>query len=129
MRVYRNGNFGFHLHRSHNIIVRSSLFADNANNLDIDRAEEVTVENVVIVGESPSFRNLMSRETGISTPCRNHRLIGLDLHTWKLHKQFGGATLRNLHISGFTDTACPRSFAIYIDGLVSFIPVETSTKH
>lgn len=77
------------------------------------------MENVVIMGESPSFRDLMARQAGVEAPCRNQRLIGLDIHTWKLDKRFGGATLRNIHISGFTNTVCRRTYGVYVDRLVS----------
>lgn len=59
----------------------------------------------------------MGREPGVEPGCWNQRVIGLDLHTWKLHKQFGGATLKNIHFSGFTNTACRRPYPIWMDGL------------
>ena len=119
LRVYRNEGWGLRIHRTHNILVRDSVFADNGTGLDIDRAWAIAVENVVIMGESPSYRAVMGRQSGVSAPCWNQRLNGLDLHTWKLFEEYGGATIRDLHLSGFTNTVCRRPSAIWMDSFVS----------
>ncbi len=102
----------------HNVIVSNSIFADNDNSIDIDRADEITVENTVIIGESDSFKDLQARQNTESV-CRQNRVMGIDLHTWKMFKEYGGATIRNVTLSGFTDTVCPNPSAIWFDTFVS----------
>lgn len=117
LKVYRNANKGIEIHRVHNFAVVDSLFADNNVGIDVDRAEDIYVENVVIMGESESYRQLMERET-VEWVCRNQRLIGLELHSWKLDEERGGLTVNNITFSGFTGALCRRPHSIFMDRLV-----------
>jgi len=101
LTVYRNRLKGFMLHKNHNYVVTDSLFADNNYGVDVDRTDGVVVRNTRIIGESESYRDLMSRQQNVEAVCGINRvLIGLDMHTWTLHSERGGAVLENIEISG-----------------------------
>ena len=118
LKAYRNDASGIFIHRCHNIVLSDSLFADNNIGVDIDRAEGIEVHDTVIIGESESYLQLMARQA-VGEVCRQRRLKGLDLHTWKLHKDEGGVSITNVDFSGFSDTACDFPSAIHMDDMVS----------
>jgi hypothetical protein len=104
MRVYRNKNKGFMLHKNQNYVVSDSIFADNDLGLDVDRTDGVIFRDSVIIGVSQSYRNLMATQ-GVAKICRQGQIIGLDMHTWMLNSEYGAVTLDNITISGFDDAA------------------------
>ena len=118
LKAYRNDASGIFIHRCHNIVLSDSLFADNNIGVDIDRAEGIEVHDTVIIGESESYLQLMARQT-VGKVCRQRKLKGLDLHTWKLHKEEGGVSITNVDFSGFSNTACDFPSAIHMDDNVS----------
>lgn len=122
LKIYRNNNKGIEIHRVHNFAVVDSIFADNNVAVDVDRAEDIFLENLEIVGESESYRQLMNREN-VEWVCRNQRLIGLELHSWKLHEERGGLTVNNITFSGFTGAFCRRHHSIFMDRLVRCVSV------
>jgi hypothetical protein len=110
------------VHRSENIIITNSHFADNDIGIDLDRTEGIDVRNTVVIGESNSYKNLMIRQPTVKRVCRDNQdrwLIGIDLHTWKKVKSFAGATLTNITLSGFKNVKCPNSASIHYDDQVS----------
>jgi parallel beta-helix repeat protein len=112
---------GIHLHRSQNIIVANSLFADNINGIDIDRAEGIEVINCTVIGESDSYRTLMERQPYLSKICDpvTRRRVGIDLHTWKVDDRFAGAKISNVRLQGYNRTTCPIASSIKYDTHVS----------
>ena len=121
LRLYRNSATGIFVHRSSNILITNSHFADNNIGIDLDRTDGIEVRNTVVIGESDSYRGLMSRQV-VERVCRNSQdrwLVGIDLHTWKTGKENAGATLSNLTLSGFMNVQCPNSASIRYDSQVS----------
>ena len=118
LKAYRNDASGIFVHKVYNLVIANGLFADNNVGVDIDRAEGIVVRDTVIIGESDSYRNLMARQT-VGIVCRQRELKGLDLHTWKLLKEFGGATIMNVKFSGFGKVACNFPSSIHMDDMVS----------
>jgi hypothetical protein len=118
MKVYRNVGVGIFIHRCTNIKVENSVFADNDIGIDIDRAEGIEVNNTVIIGESNSYRNVMTRK-GVSAICARKGLIGLELFTWKVNAAYAGAKISNVAFHGFDGfAACDSVSSISFDGAV-----------
>lgn len=122
-KVYKNRNSGLVLHRCSNIIIANSFFADNSRGIDIDRSAGIFVRNTTIIGKSASYEELLLRQSGVEDVCGNRRLIGLDLHSWKVEEDFGGAFFRDLHFQGFENILCGQSNSIYMDPLVCFADI------
>lgn len=123
LRIYRNAATGIFVHRSSNILILNSHFADNNIGIDLDRTEGIEVRNAVVIGESASYRSLMARQS-VERVCRNMQdrwLIGIDLHTWKKDKTLAGATLSNVTLSGFKNVQCLNSASIKYDSHVSYL--------
>lgn len=118
IKSFRNDASGIFLHKNYNILIQNSLFADNNIGIDIDRAEGIEVRDSVIIGESDSYRRLMERQE-VDRVCSRNKVIGIDLHTWTIFQGFGGSTLKNIDISGFSNTACPQPRALNMDDHVS----------
>jgi hypothetical protein len=118
LKAYRNDASGIFVHRSYNIVISNGLFADNNIGVDIDRAEAVVVRDTVIIGESPSYRQLMARQT-VGEVCKQRTLKGLDLHTWKVNTDRNGVKITNVDLSGFKNVACDFASSIHIDDHVS----------
>ena len=120
LQLYRNAATGIFVHRSSNILITNSHFADNNLGIDLDRTEGVEVRNTVVIGESASYRSLMARQS-VERVCRNEQdrwLIGIDLHSWKKEKAIAGASLSNITLSGFKNVQCPNSASIRYDSQV-----------
>ena len=120
LRLYRNSATGIFVHRSSNILITNSHFADNNIGIDLDRTDGIEVRNTVVIGESASYRALMTRQV-VERVCRNNQdrwLVGIDLHTWKTEKVNPGAALSNITLSGFTNVQCLNSASIRYDSQV-----------
>jgi hypothetical protein len=117
LKVYRNYARGIVVHRCQNINIANSLFADNSVSIDIDRAEGIEVTNTKIIGESESFRKLLARQD-VEIPCRQNNpdgIVGINLHTWKKEKEWAGAKISNVDMSGFGNVTCAYSASINYD--------------
>jgi parallel beta-helix repeat protein len=131
MRLYRNSATGIFVHRSSNILISNSHFADNNIGIDLDRTDGIEVRNAVVIGESASYRSLMARQS-VERVCRNDQdrwLIGIDLHTWKKEKEYAGAILSNITLSGFKNVQCPNSASIHYDSQVSRLVLYVVTSY
>ena len=107
MRVYRNKNKGFMLHKNHNYVVSDAVFADNDLGMDVDRTNAVVFRDSVIIGVSQLYRQLIKSQ-GVEEICRRGKIVGLDMHTWVLNNDSGGVSLENISISGFDEAASTR---------------------
>ena len=122
LKSFRNQK-GVFLHLSKNIKIEGGLFADNRQGVEIDRADDIVMENSVIVGVSPAFREQLASK-GITKTCRQLMLIGLEHHTWKMDYQNGGSYINNITFTGFADSGCPEAKPIYVDYRVSLTEIE-----
>ena len=111
---FRNRRDGVFFHNSINLALVDSILADNQKQIDIDRAENVRVENTLIVGQSELFRSLIEKQ-GIESNCRSDGIIGIDLHTFSRFAGDNGPHLRNINFQDFHDTDCWRSFPFSYD--------------
>lgn len=122
LKVYRNSGTGIFIHRCHNIRVDRSLFADNNNNIDLDRAEGIEVTNTEIIGMSPSYQALRNRQPSAAAVCSRNERIGIDLHTWQKEIDYIGAKISNVTMSGFgTDPSCAKPSSLRFDRFVRII--------
>ena len=127
LKVYRNSGVGIFIHRCHNIRVDRSLFADNNNNIDLDRAEGIEVTNTEIIGMSPSYEALRNRQPGVAAICERNERVGIDLHTWQKEIEvFTGAKISNVTMSGFgTDPTCAKPSSLRFDRFVSILRIAS----
>ena len=85
LKFYRNSATGIFVHRSSNILITNSHFADNNIGIDLDRTDGIEVQNTVVIGESASYRSLIARQS-VDRVCRNDQdqwLVGIDLQDRK----------------------------------------------
>jgi hypothetical protein len=117
VKSYRNVRQGIFIHKTHHFLLTDSHFADNGiGNVDLDRCDGVRVENTKIVGESESWRDLRSRQSDVGAMCDRRYRVGIDIHTWKLHKEVPGLFIKNVDLSGFQDDpSCENVLAIRMD--------------
>lgn len=116
VKSYRNA-IGINVHACHKIHLTNSLFADNFMAVDFERSEDLTLSNSIIIGESPSYRQLMARQD-VRQVCLRGRMTGLQLGTWQ-NKYGPGYRISNVTFSGFKDALCERSAALNYDAMVS----------
>ncbi len=117
VKAYKNA-IGINIHACHKIHLTNSLFADNFMGVDLERSEDLTVSNSIIIGESPSYRQLMARQD-VRQVCLRGRMTGIQLGTWQ-NKYGPGYRISNVTFSGFKDALCARSAAVNYDAIVSF---------
>ena len=119
-RSYRNRGDGLFFHNSRNLAVLGGVFADNREQLDFDRAEEIELRDAAVIGVSPEYRSLLQTQD-VSSICGLYTsVVGIQLHTFtrSANDDFG-ATIDNVTISGFTDTGCAKEVAFDFDDEVS----------
>jgi hypothetical protein len=125
LKSYRNQK-GLFIHFSKNIKVVGGIFADNREGLEIDRADNIDVQDATFIGVSQSYRDLMESQ-GVKNACRQGRVVGLEHHTWKNDPELDGSSVKNLTFTGFTETGCPVAQAIHVDDRVSGLACCTNT--
>lgn len=127
IKSYRNLWAGIEIHRSQNIRIANSFFADNIISIDVDRTVGVEVINTTIVGESDSYRLLISRQRNVDKMCdRSGKRVGIDLYTWTVERNWAAARISNVTFLGFNKTiACPNAASIKYDTQVR-ISTESS---
>jgi hypothetical protein len=119
-RFYRNKNDGLFFHNSRNLAVEGGIFADHRESLDIDRAENITIRDLRIIGISDDYRVLM-REQDADDICRTDSwMSGIELHSFTRDMDFDGATIENVTFSGFDGTRCLSSSAFEVDDEVRY---------
>ena len=116
LKAYRNAGTGVLIHKVHNFELAGALLSDNDLGVDLDRAEAIDVSDTTIIGMSDSYSNLMGRESGTENICsRQGRVIGLDLHSWRLRNVEGGFDINAVDILRFGGIDCSNSWAIRMD--------------
>jgi hypothetical protein len=117
LKAYRNQGSGMFVHRVHNFQIKNALVSDNAAiGIDVDRAEAIDIKDTVIIGKSSEYKALMARDSTIAEICNRNRVIGLDMHTWRLRNEESGAVhVSNVDITGFGDIRCRDRWAISMD--------------
>jgi hypothetical protein len=116
VKAYKNA-IGINIHACHKLHLTNSLFADNFRGVDLERSENLTFSNSIIIGESPSYRQLMARQN-VRKVCLRNSMCGLKLGTWQ--NKFGpGFRISNVTFSGFKDAFCTKSALISYDSIVS----------
>jgi hypothetical protein len=116
IKSYRNA-IGLNIHACHRIHVTNSLFADNYRGVDLERSEDITFSNSVIIGESSSYKQLMARQS-VRQVCLRQNMNGLRLGTWQ-NKKGPGYKISKVTFSGFKEASCPVSRIISYDEVVS----------
>lgn len=119
-RSYRNRGDGLFFHNSRNLAVVGGVFADNREQLDFDRAEEIEFRDAAVIGVSPEYRSLIQTQD-VSSICGFYTsVVGIQLHTFtRSTNDDYGATVDNVTISGFTNTGCEKEAAFDFDDEVS----------
>jgi nitrous oxidase accessory protein NosD len=117
VKAYKNA-IGINIHACHKIHLTNSLFSDNFMGVDLERSEDLTVSDTTIIGESPSYRQLMIRQN-VRSVCLRNKMTGLQLGTWQ--NKFGpGYMISNVTFSSFKGASCLRSAIVGYDDIVSF---------
>lgn len=117
LKAYRNQGSGMFVHKVHNFQINGALVSDNAAiGIDVDRAEAIDIQDSVIIGKSNEYSNLMSRDSSIGEICNRNRVIGIDMHTWRLRNEESGAIqVKNVEITNFSDIQCRDRWAVSMD--------------
>jgi hypothetical protein len=118
LKIYRNRRVGLFIHRCQNILITNTLLADNSINLDIDRTVGTEADNLVIIGESASYKALRARQNTESV-CFQDSVVGIDLHTWKVENDWAGAKFSNIQLLGWEGISCSTAASIHFDDMVS----------
>jgi hypothetical protein len=126
---------GLFLHISSNIIVEGGLFADNGVGIDLERtiSPAIQLSNIKILGESQSFRDLVSSK-GLDDVCHTQynsydHNVGIEMRTWKNEIGDAGSVWENIDFSGFNHSSCKYSQPISLDYTVShFDEVATFSR-
>jgi len=114
---YRNAGTGIFIHKVHKFELTGAVFADNDFSVDLDRAEAILVANTTIIGMSESYRALMGREENAEKICNSvrNKVIGIDLHSWRLRNVEGGFDILDVDINGFDGLDCGMAAPIHMD--------------
>lgn len=117
LKAYRNQGSGMFVHKVHNFQINGALVADNAAiGIDVDRAEAIDIQDSEIIGKSNEYMDLMARDATVGEICSRNRVIGIDMHTWRLRNEESGAIqVRNVDINGYSDIECRDRWAISMD--------------
>jgi len=118
-RSYRNKGDGLFFHNSRNLAVVGGVFADNRQQIDFDRAEEIVFRNAAVIGVTPEYRSLLQGQTAPSICASYNSVVGIGLHTFSRSTDDNGATIENVTISGLVDTGCGQAVAVNFDDEVS----------
>ncbi|KAL7555749.1 hypothetical protein ACA910_013059 [Epithemia clementina (nom. ined.)] len=112
---YRNRNKGLFFHLTENVAVVNSIFADNAVAIDLDRAEEIMLTNVTIIGQTDMYQDLVEIG-GAPSLCKfQDELVGMEIHTFVHRAESNGAVVRNVVFKGFEQGMCARVAHIKFD--------------
>ncbi|KAI2508062.1 DUF1800-containing protein [Fragilaria crotonensis] len=109
---FRNMEDGFFLRNSNNIAVTGGVLADNAIQIDIDRAGAIRVEGTAMIGLSDSFRRSIGSKPGVVS--HSDILVGIQLHGKSFFDE-GGALVRSVSFSSFASSASKYVALIDVD--------------
>lgn len=113
---YKNGQAGIFFHNSQDMQVRGGLVADNAIQIDLDRADNIGIGGTKIVGESKRFRSIVESQEGLVGSFES--LVGIQLHSFTTDETRSGATIRNIRFSGFAGSHYANVALIQVDDKV-----------
>jgi hypothetical protein len=128
-KSYRNRGDGLFFHNSRNLAVVGGIFADNREQLDFDRAEEIEFRDATVIGVSDEYRSLLQSQA-VSSICASYdSVVGIQLHTFSRSTKDNGATIENITLSGFVNTGCSQAVAVDFDDEVSFTKASLCKHH
>lgn len=116
-KAYRNHFKGLLVFFAHNLILDGGIFADNAVNLDIDKAINVHVFDAEIIGESELYRQQIAAQN-IRHLCLNNMVVGLQLNT---NNGSTGVTVHSASFAGFSKSRCGNEFPARLNNQVSAV--------
>jgi hypothetical protein len=113
LRSYRNRQDGIFLHVTDNVIIDGGLVADNRLQIDLDRANNITINSTRVVGVSDSYANIVATQIGAYV--HDDAVVGIQLHSYTPGTSYAGATVRNVDFSGFFKTRSNYTALIDLD--------------
>ena len=109
-RCYKNRMEGIFVHQSHNLLFHGGVVADNAIQADFDRADQIMVEGMHVIGISNRYAEIATTQT--NTPALPATVVGLELHSFAVDTTRSGASIENVQFSGFSNHPLVRSNAL-----------------
>lgn len=116
---YRNKNKGLFFHQTDGVAILDSIFADNSIAIDLDQADNVTVQNVTIIGQTDDYQRMRDFQNAPSICGFEDELVGMEMHTFVLHPGKHGAIVRNTTFDGFRTGSCDKVAHVKLDDEVS----------
>jgi len=115
--IYKNRGQGIFIHNTGNVVIDGGYFADNNIAIDVMADNNVTIQNITIVGFSPEYKRLSSRQPKTTPTFCNvgFGFTGIRLHIREFTPSLGLATLSNIVFSDFDRTCNPAVYAIAIN--------------
>lgn len=111
---YKNGLDGVFLHQTENVMIRGGALADNRKQVDLDRADNIVIEDVAIHGMTVGFREFL--DTNLDGRRHADRIVGIQLHSFISGSSNVGAVVRNVSFQGFRDSDASIVSLIEVDG-------------
>lgn len=120
-RFFRNRD-GIFIHKCRNIALLGGVYADSRVQIDVDRADNIHIQNLTVIGISDEYQNVMESQ-GAPSICnlygklsRGRSNTGIQLHTFVNEVEGSGAVIKNVTFAGFGATSvCEKVAAISFD--------------
>lgn len=120
-RFFRNRD-GIFVHKCRNIGFVGGVYADCRVQIDVDRADNIHIQDLRVIGVSDEYQNVIDSQWAPSI-CdlygklnRGRSNIGIQLHTYVNEVEGSGAVIRNVTFVGFgTRDDCDKVAAISFD--------------
>ena len=103
---YRNRDCIF-AHKCRNIALIGGIYGDSRVQIDIDRADDILIQDLTVVGTSDAYYSVMETQSAPSV-CdlyghlnRGRSNTGIQLHTFVNEVEGSGAVIKNVTFAGF----------------------------
>lgn len=111
---------GVFFHLSHNLALIGGVYADNRQQVDFDRAEDIEFRDASVIGVSQEYRALLENQDVDSICGVYHSVRGIDMHTFVRDNNKNGAVIKNVTFSGFsglvgTSSGCEEAVVMHFD--------------
>lgn len=103
-------------HRSSNIHVVASIFADNQVGVDIDRADNIVLRDTTFIGQSPTYQEIFERQNLGRGVCSEPH-IGLEIHTHR-DQSTSGLQVEDCRFVGYAHLPCDDAVPLRLDETV-----------
>ncbi|KAL7580949.1 hypothetical protein ACA910_005765 [Epithemia clementina (nom. ined.)] len=102
-KSYKNRLDGIFFRNVVNSVVQGGIFADNRNQVDLDRGDTILMNATRIIGSTDRYREIVIAQ-GVAS-YHQDRIVGLELHQFVRDPSHKGLTVQNISFEGFHPTA------------------------